>query len=151
MGRLLKKQLFDTNDVFVSSVYITQFLEDDLISRPTAAAMISFYEGIWPEIIQKRAFSMRSPATNGPYILEALRKGDTPLQRLANVVLASEVAAKRNLPDDLRQRITRIATKRIKSVARDMIDARLGQRPMTVEATDHGLAGVREVRATHLA
>ena len=36
--------------------------------------MMSFYETVWPDIIEKRGFSMRSPATNGPYILEAMRK-----------------------------------------------------------------------------
>jgi hypothetical protein len=79
--------------------------------------MMSFYEKIWPDILEKRSFSMRGPATNGPYILEAMREGDTAMQRLANMALATEAAVKRNLPNDLRERIAKIAAKRVKPAA----------------------------------
>jgi hypothetical protein len=85
------------------------FLQDNLLASSTSAVTISFFEELWPEIIERRAFSMRSPTTNGPYILESMRKGDTAIQKLANMVLATEAAAKRKLSGDLRERIAKIA------------------------------------------
>jgi hypothetical protein len=73
---------------------------------------MSFYERVWPEMLHGRAFSMRSPATNGPLILEAMRKGETAMQRMANMVLATKAAAKRSLSNDLRERLSLIAAKR---------------------------------------
>ena len=52
-------------------------------------ALMTFYERIWPEILANRTFSMRSPLTNGPIILAAIRKGETAMQRMANMVLAT--------------------------------------------------------------
>ena len=60
---------------------------------------------------------MRNPTVNGPYILEAIRRGDTAVQRMANMVLATEAAAKRNLSEDLRERLKGIAAPRAKSAA----------------------------------
>lgn len=117
VGRLLKGEAFDVNDVFLSAVYILLLLENSALAPPAATAMMSFYEKVWPDIIEKRGFSMRSPATNGPYISEAMRKGDTAMQRLANMALATEAAVKRNLPNDLRERIAKIAAKRVKPAA----------------------------------
>lgn len=117
VGRLLKGEAFDVNDVFLSAVYILQLLENSVLAPPAVAAMMIFYEKIWPDILEKRSFSMRSPATNGPYILEAMRKGDTAMQRLANMALATEAAAKRNLSNELRERLAKIAAKRVKPVA----------------------------------
>ena len=112
VGRLFKAEEFDANDAFLSSAYIIQFIEGSPFSLIISQAMMSFYEVSWPEILEKRAFSMRSPSTNGPYILEAMNKGDTAIQRMANMVLASEAAAKRNLSTAIRERIARIAAKR---------------------------------------
>ena len=75
---------------------------------------MSFYERIWSEILEERAFSMRSPTTNGPIILEAMRKGKTAMQRMANMALATEAAVKRSLSTDLRERLSKIASKRYK-------------------------------------
>jgi hypothetical protein len=75
---------------------------------------MSFYERVWPEILRDRAFSMRSPVTNGPIILAAVRKGETAMQRMANMVLATEAAARRSLSDDLRVRLSAAAAKRAK-------------------------------------
>jgi hypothetical protein len=77
-----------------------------------------FYGRVWPEILHGRAFSMRSPATNGPIILGAMRKGETAMQRMANMVLATEAAAKRGLTNHLRERLSKIAAKRLKPEAR---------------------------------
>jgi hypothetical protein len=95
-----------------------QLLENSVLAPAAAEALMSFYEGVWPEILQERAFSMRSPGTNGPIILEAMRKGETAMQRMANMVLATEAAAKRGLGNDLRERLSRIAGKRSKPDAR---------------------------------
>ena len=39
------------------------------------------------------------------------------MQRLANMALATEAAVKRNLSNDLRERIAKIAAKRVKPLA----------------------------------
>ena len=113
-GRLLHGEVFNADDVFLSAIYAFQFLEDSAIARPAAAALMSFYERIWPEILRDRAFSMRSPLTNGPIILAAIRKGETAKQRMANMVLATEAAARRGLSDNLRDRLSKAAAKRSK-------------------------------------
>jgi len=114
-GRLLHGEVFNTDDVFLSAIYAFQFLEDSAIARPAAEALMAFYERVWPEILRDRAFSMRSPATNGPIILSAIRKGETAMQRMANMVLATEAAARRGLSHDLRERLSKIVAKRSKS------------------------------------
>jgi tetratricopeptide (TPR) repeat protein len=113
-GRLLHGEVFNADDVFLSAIYAFQFLEDSAIARPAAAALMSFYERIWPEILRDRAFSMRSPLTNGPIILAAIRKGETAKQRMANMVLATEAAARRGLSDSLRDQLSKAAAKRSK-------------------------------------
>jgi hypothetical protein len=114
-GRLLHGEVFNADDVFLSAIYALQFLEDSAIARPAAEALMSFYERVWPEILRDRAFSMHSPVTNGPIILSAIRKGETAMQRMANMVLATQAAARRGLSHDLRERISKIAAKRSKS------------------------------------
>jgi hypothetical protein len=89
-----------------------QFLAGNIIGSPAATAMMSFYERVLPDIITRRAFSMRNPGVNGPRILEAIRTGDTAMQRMANMVLATEAAAKRNLSEDLRGSLRRIGAPR---------------------------------------
>jgi hypothetical protein len=106
--------VFDANDVFLSAIYALQLLENSVLAPAAAEALMSFYERVWPEILQGRAFSMRGPATNGPIILEAMRKGGTAMQRMANMVLATEAAAKRGLSNDLRERFSKIGAKRFK-------------------------------------
>jgi hypothetical protein len=113
-GRLLHGEVFNADDVFLSAIYAFQFLEDCAIARPAAAALMSFYERVWPEILRDRAFSMRSPLTNGPIILAAIRKGETAKQRMANMVLATEAAARRGLSDNLRDHLSKAAAKRSK-------------------------------------
>jgi hypothetical protein len=117
VGRLLKSQIVDTNDAFFSAVYLLQFLDNDVLGAVTAEAMMSFYERLWVVIAERRAFSMRSPTTNAPFILEAIHKGDTALQRMANMVLSAEAAVKRNLPSALRERFARIAAKRVRAAS----------------------------------
>lgn len=113
-GRLAKGDILDTNDVFMSAIYALQFLEKSVLAPPTAAALMAFYEQLWPEILEKRTFSMRGPSTNGPIILEAMRKGETAMQRMASMVLATEAASKHSLGHDLRDRLSKIAAKRSK-------------------------------------
>jgi tetratricopeptide (TPR) repeat protein len=110
-GRLLHGEIFNADDVFLSAIYAFQFLEDSAIARPAAEALMSFYERVWPEILRDRAFSMRSPVTNGPIILAAIRKSETAKQRMANMVLATEAAARRGLSDNLRDRLSKAAAK----------------------------------------
>lgn len=98
----------------LSAIYAVQLLENSVLAPVTAEALMSFYARVWPEILEKRAFSMRGPATNGPIILEAMRKGQTAMQRMANMVLATEAAARRGLSNDLRERLSKIAAKRSK-------------------------------------
>ena len=98
-GRLLKDDIVDTVDVFMSAVYTLQFLEGSVLAGPVAEALMKVYERLWPEILKKRTFSMISPSTNGPIIVEALRKGETAKQRMAHMVLAAEPAVNRNLED----------------------------------------------------
>jgi hypothetical protein len=114
IGRLLNGEVFDANDVFLSAVYALQLFDNSVLAPPAAEALISFYGRIWPEILEERTFSMRSPTTNGPIILEAIRRGKTALQRIAHMVLATEAAVKRSLNNDLRERFSKIATKRFK-------------------------------------
>jgi len=111
-GRLLRGEVFNADDVFSSAIYALHFLQDSAIARPAAEALMSFFERVWPEILRDRAFSMRSPATNGPIILGAIRKGETAMQRMANMVLATEAAARRGLSSELRDRFSKIANKR---------------------------------------
>jgi tetratricopeptide (TPR) repeat protein len=113
-GRLLHGEVFNADDVFLSAIYAFQFLEESAIARPAAAALMSFYERVWLEILRDRAFSMRSPLTNGPIILAAIRKGETAKQRMANMVLATEAAARRGLSDNLRDQFSKAAAKRSK-------------------------------------
>jgi hypothetical protein len=114
VGRLLSGDVFDANDVFLSAIYALQLLDNGILAAPAAEALMSFYGRAWPEILEERAFSMRSPATNGPIILEAMRKGKTAMQRMANMALATEAAVKRSLSTDLRERLSKIASKRYK-------------------------------------
>jgi hypothetical protein len=114
VGRLLKGEILNTDDVFLSAMFAVQFLEGGVLAPPAASALMSFYERLWREILEKRKFSMRGPATNGPIILEAMQKGETALQRMANMVLATEAASKHSLSNDLRQRLSKVATKRLK-------------------------------------
>lgn len=114
VGRLLRSEVFNTDDVFLSAIYAFQFLEDNATARPAAEALISFYERVWPEILRDRAFSMRSPVTNGPIILAAIRKGETAMQLMANMVLATEAATRHGLSDDLRDQLSKAAAKRSK-------------------------------------
>jgi hypothetical protein len=117
VGRLLSDYVFNANDVFLSGIYVLQVLGGSVLASAVAEALMFFYERIWPEILEQRAFSMSSPRTNGPTILNAMKKGDTALQRMASMVLATEAAAKRRLSNDLRERLSNIAAKRSKSVA----------------------------------
>lgn len=116
VGRLLKGEILDANDAYISAVYALQLLGTSPIGEPAAAALMTFYERLWPEILEKRTFSMRGPSTNGPIITAAMRKGDTAMQRMANMVLASEAAAasKQSLSRDLRDRFSALAVKRSK-------------------------------------
>jgi tetratricopeptide (TPR) repeat protein len=116
-GRLLSDYVFDANDVFLSGIYILQLLEASVLAPAVAEALMSFYERIWPEILEHRSFCMSSPRTNGPIILSAMKRGDTALQRMANMVLATEAAAKRRLSNELRERLAKISARRSKSVA----------------------------------
>jgi hypothetical protein len=117
VGRLLSGEAFDTNDIFLSAIYALQFLEQSVLAAATAKALMSFYEQAWPQILKERAFSMRSPSTNGPIILEAMRKGETAMQRMANMALATEAAARRRLSDDLRERFSQIAARLVRKSA----------------------------------
>jgi tetratricopeptide (TPR) repeat protein len=111
VGRVLSGEAFDTNDVFLSAIYVLQLLENSALALAAAEALMPFYERVWREILQERTFSMRGPATNGPIILAAMRRGETAMQRLANMVLATEAAANRSLSNHLREQFSRIAAK----------------------------------------
>jgi hypothetical protein len=112
VGRLLKGEIVDANDLYRSSIYTIQFLQNGPLARPAADALMAYYEQLWLEILHKRTFSMRGPTTNGPIILAALAKGDTAMQRMANMILATEAAARPRLSDNLRDQIAKIAAKR---------------------------------------
>ena len=112
VGRLLKGEIIDANDIYHSSILAIQFLENSTLAPPAADALMAYYEQLWLEILDKRTFSMRGPATNGPIILAALARGDTAMQRMANMVLATEAAARPSLSDNLRDKIAKIAAKR---------------------------------------
>jgi tetratricopeptide (TPR) repeat protein len=114
VSRLLKGDIVDTNDVYHSSIFAIQFLQNSTLAPPAAGALMAYYEQLWPEILDKRTFSMRGPATNGPIILAALAKGDTAMQRMANMILVTEAAARPSLSDNLRDQIAKIAAKRTK-------------------------------------
>jgi hypothetical protein len=117
VGRLLRGDKFDVSDVFLSAVYTLQLLENSVTASAVAAAMISFYERIWIDILDRRSFSMRNPATNGPYISNAMAQGETSVQRIANMVLAMEVAVKRKLSSDLREQFKNLAAKRKREIS----------------------------------
>jgi hypothetical protein len=114
VSRLLKGDIVDAKDVYHSSIFAIQFLQNSTLAPPAAGALMAYYEQLWPEILDKRTFSMRGPATNGPIILAALAKGDTAMQRMANMILATEAAARPALSDNLRDQIAKIAAKRTK-------------------------------------
>jgi tetratricopeptide (TPR) repeat protein len=114
VGRLLKGKIVDTNDVYYSSIFAIQFLQNSTLAPPAAGALMAYFEQLWLEILDKRTFSMRGPATNGPIILAALAKGDTAMQRMANMILATEAAARPSLSDNLRDQIAKVAAKRSK-------------------------------------
>lgn len=115
VGRLLDGEVLDADDVFMSAIYAFQFLENSPLAPAVASALMTFYERRWPEILEKRTFSMRSPATNGPIIVEAMRKGETAMQRMANMVLATTAASKHSLSENLRDRLSKYAAKRFKT------------------------------------
>jgi hypothetical protein len=48
---------------------------------------------------------------NRVYSGTAIRKGETAMQRMANMVLATEAAARRGLGHNLRERLSRTAAK----------------------------------------
>ena len=114
VGRLLKGEVLDTNDVFMSAVYAFQLLESSTLASPVASILMASYERLWPEILEKRTFSMRSPTTNGPIILAAMRKGETSMQRMAHMILATAAASKYSLSRDLRDRLSTFVAKRFK-------------------------------------
>lgn len=114
VGRLLKGEVLDTNDVFMSAVYAFQLLESSTLAFPVASILMASYERLWPEILEKRTFSMRSPTTNGPIILAAMRKGETSMQRMAHMILATAAASKYSLSRDLRDRLSTFVAKRFK-------------------------------------
>jgi len=108
-GRLLKKEAFDGRDLYMSAVYILQFLEGSVLAAPVAERMMDVYERMWPDILENRSFSLRSPTTNGLIVQEAMHKGQTAKQRMANMVLAMEAASRRQLSDTLRQQFAKAA------------------------------------------
>jgi hypothetical protein len=112
VGRLLRGDLMDANDVFLSAIYSIMLLENSVLTPVVAEPLVAMFDRVWSEILQHRTFSMRAPSVNGPLILEALRKGDTALQRLANMTLATEAAVRRGLSDDLRSWLGKIAAKK---------------------------------------
>jgi hypothetical protein len=113
-GHHLAKVRFSWRPLRSPGYYLTHSAPNSVLAPPAAEALMSFYERIWSEILEERAFSMRSPTTNGPIILEAMRKGKTAMQRMANMALATEAAVKRSLSTDLRERLSKIASKRYK-------------------------------------
>lgn len=114
VGRLLRGDVMDANDAYLAAVFSLMLLENSVFAPVAAKPLLAMFERVWSEILQDRTFSMRAPSVNGPLILEALRKGDTALQRLANMVLAAEAAVKRGLSDDLRSQIGKLAAKKIR-------------------------------------
>jgi hypothetical protein len=116
VGRILTGDILYTDDVFMSAVCALQFLDKNVLAPPAASALMAFYEQLWRDILEQRAFSMRGPSTNGPIILEAMRKGETSMQRMANMILATGAASKRSLSRDLRDRFSEIAAKRSKPI-----------------------------------
>jgi tetratricopeptide (TPR) repeat protein len=114
VGKILSNDIVDANDVFVSSIFALQFLEASVFAQTVSAALMLFYERIWSDILKDRTFSMRSPSTNGPIILESIRKGETAMQRMANMTLATAAASKHSLSHDLRNQLSQIAAKRSK-------------------------------------
>jgi hypothetical protein len=113
-GRLLKREVFDGRDMYISAVYILQFLHGSVLAPPVAEWVMAEYERMWPDILKNRSFSLRSPTTNGPIIQEAMRKGQTAKQRMANMVLAMEAASSRRLSDALRSQFAKAAMPREK-------------------------------------
>ncbi len=114
VGRILKDDIITASDAYLSAIYAIQLLDGSPFARPVAAVLMSYYERLWPEILEKRSFSVRGPQTNGPIILAALENGETPMQRMANMILATEAAARPSLSNDLRVRLSKIAAKRSK-------------------------------------
>ncbi len=114
VGKFLNKQVIDANDIFLSCAAAIQFLDGGVFGETIASIMMVQYEKLWQDLLENRAFSMRSPRTNGPIILEAMRKGELAIQRMANMALATEAAAKAHLSDDLRNQLSKIAAKKIR-------------------------------------
>jgi len=113
-GRLLKKEAFDGRDMYLSAVYILQLLEGSVLAAPVAERMMEVYVRMWSDILEHRSFSLRSPTTNGPIVQDAMHKGQTAKQRMANMVLALEATSGRHLSDALRDQFAKAAAPREK-------------------------------------
>jgi hypothetical protein len=56
VGRLLKGEVIDANDVYHSSIFAIQFLQNSTLAPPAADALMAYYEQLWLEILDKRTF-----------------------------------------------------------------------------------------------
>jgi len=111
IGRFMQGDIINATDAFVSSVRVVQFLENSFLASAVAAPVMAFYDRLWPDILRHRRFSMRGPDTNGPIILEAMRKGATAFERMVNMALASEAASRQRLSDGVRQQLATTAAR----------------------------------------
>jgi hypothetical protein len=93
----------------MATVFLIQLLSGHVLGETAAGPIVEYFSQVWRDILAKRAFSVRSPATNGPLILAALNDGNSALAKLANLILVSEASVSAHLSSELRRTIWQIS------------------------------------------
>jgi hypothetical protein len=115
LGQMLTSGfIFDAADAFRATVYLVQLVAGHVLGETAAGPIFNYFADVWRDILANRTFSVRSPATTSAFILEALSKGETNRAKLATLVLASEVAVRAHLGDELKANIRALTETRKK-------------------------------------
>jgi hypothetical protein len=117
LGRMLAPGfVFDAGDAFMATVYLVRLAGAHVLGETAAGPIFNYFADVWRDILANRTFSVRNPATSSIFILEALSKGETNRAKLANLVLASEMAVRAHLSDELKANIRALTETKRKSL-----------------------------------
>jgi hypothetical protein len=110
LGQMLQPGfVFDAGEAFAATVFFIQLLSGHVLGETAAGPIVEYFSLVWRDILAKRAFSVRSPATNGPLILAAANDGYSARAKLANLILVAEAGVSAHLSSELRQTIWQIS------------------------------------------
>jgi hypothetical protein len=108
--------VFDAADAFSATVYFVQLVAAHVLGETAAGPIFNYFADVRRDILANRTFSVRGPAAASTFILEAFSKGETNRAKLANLVLASEVAVRARLGDELKANIRALTETKRKSI-----------------------------------